>query len=279
MPEVIEKFYSLKELWKKLPKLPVDRKYLAGGTDLIVGYNLGISSNECYLDISDIRELNLVRENKKQVFIGAGVKLAELGKNSLIKRWVPALYDCVPHFASSSLRNMATLGGNLANASPSADGVCALAASRAWVLLNLYGKRESKPVLSVLKGPKKNALKKDQIIEGFIVPKKRHKAVFLKLISRAKFGIGKVGICVCADIEKKFVKDINVVLSSVAPTVFEAKKTSSILKYSYLTAKIVEKASETIRTEVSPISDIRSAQDYRREMCGVLLERALRYIA
>lgn len=278
MPETIVKFYSLGELWKNLPNLPGSRKYVAGGTDMMPVFNRGAEKTGCWIDISDIRELKAVKENGKEVFIGAGVKISELESNPSVKKHVSSLIRCVPFFASPSLRNMATLGGNLANASPCADGVCALAASRARVLLNLKGRRRILPVLSVLKGPKKTSLKKDEIVEGFLVPKWTHKAVFFKLMPRRLFGISKASLCLCAQVRKGQLADLEIALASVAPVVRSSRKTGSFLKNKELNAGVLKKARELIKTEISPITDIRSEADYRREMTAVFLERALKSV-
>jgi len=278
MPEFIEKYYSLAELWKNLPALPAARKYLAGGTDLVVADTCGGENSECWVDISDVKELRVVKETRDSVFIGAGLKISELAENRAVKKWIPSLAACAPYYASPTIRNTATLGGNLANASPCADGVCALAAAGAFVLLNFRGKRRKFPVLAILNGPKKIDLKKDELIEGFLVPKWKHRAVFLKMMPRKLFGIAKASLCLCYSGEEGVLKELDMALASVGPVIIRPLKTISLLKGKKLEADLVKKAVELVKTEISPITDLRSEADYRKEIVSVFLERALKEV-
>lgn len=275
MPETIVKPVNLKELWKMLPGLPVARRYLAGGTDLVTADNAGVENSECWIDISALQELGSIKENAGSLFIGSGVKVADIEASAAARKWCPALVSAIPHFASPSLRNMATLGGNAANGSPCADGVCALVAEGAFVALELRGKKRRLALKDLFLGPKRTALKKDEIILGFEVPRRPHKGVYLKLGPRAYFGISKAAVAVAAEISSGIVMRAFVALGSVAPVPLLAVKTSAWLTGRELSPQAVEKAAAMVKAEVSPITDSRSEAEYRREMCGVLLERAL----
>ncbi|NLI10704.1 MAG: hypothetical protein GX447_08135 [Elusimicrobia bacterium] len=275
MPEIIEKYYSLKELWSSLNKLNKSRKYLAGGTDLTISLSYGEEKTELWIDISDIKELSLIEDRKEFVFIGAGIKVSQLENNPIVKKWVPALAESVKYYASPSIRNTATLGGNYVNASPCADGVLALAASQASVVLNLKNRRRTLPLLSIIKGPKKIDLKKDEIAEGFLVPKIKHEAVFYKMMARKRFGISKAGLCICYRANNKKLEYVSIALSSVAPSIVKAPKTEEFLKNKKIDQNIVKKACEIIKSEISPIDDIRSQAEYRKEIISVFLQRAL----
>jgi carbon-monoxide dehydrogenase medium subunit len=270
-----EKFYSLSDLWKNIKNLPQKRKYICGGTDIAISLKYDNLDIDCLVDISDIKELSLIKKEKNHIFIGAGVKISEFENSEIIKKYVPALYQSVKYYASPTIRNIATLGGNLANASPCADGVLALLASRAKAVLNLYGKRRICEIKDIFIGPKKTSLKKDELIEGFMVPIWSHKAVFLKSIPRKIFGISKAGLCVCADIKNGEIRDISVSASSVGPTVLICSKTEIFLKGKEINDKILEESYNIIKREVSPINDHRSVAEYRKEIIGVFLKRAI----
>jgi len=275
MPSFIVRPKNLKELWKILPALPAKRKYLAGGTDLVNIFNAGADDSDCWVDISALGELRSVRETENSVFIGAAVKISEIGNSPLVRRWLPALIAAIPQIASPSLRNMATLGGNAANASPCADGVCALVSERASVWLELKSKKRKIPLPGLFLGPKKTALKKDELIIAFEIPKWKHNASYQKLGPRSYFGISKVAAAVSAEIKSGAAQKVSIALASVGPATVYAVKTSAFLAGKRLTNEAIAKAAELVKTEVSPITDVRSEADYRREMCGVLLARAL----
>ena len=275
MPEIIVKPSSLKELWKTLPGLPADRKYLAGGTDLVTAANAGADNASCWLDIGGLPELAVIKETANTLFIGSGVKLSAIQASSAVRKWCPVLYAALPHFASPSLRNMATLGGNAANGSPCADGVCALVAEGANVCLELKGKKRTLPLAELFLGPKRTALKKDELITGFTVSKRKRAGAYLKLGPRSYFGISKAAVAVSAQLSGGKVIKASVALGSVAPVPLRAAKTSAWLAGKELSAQTARAAAGLVKKEVSPITDARSEAGYRREMCGVLLERAL----
>ncbi len=279
MPETIAKPLTLKELWKLLPSLPAGRRYLAGGTDIVTADNAGAENSDCWVDISGLSELASIKETAGTLFIGSGVKISAIESSGAARKWCPALAAAIPHFASPSLRNMATLGGNAANGSPCADGVCALVAEGAYVLLGLGGKKRRLPLKDLFLGPKRTALKKDELILGFEVPKRPHTGAYLKLGPRAYFGISKAAVAVTAEICGGLVKKASVALGSVAPVPLYAVRTSAWLVNKELSAAAIAAASELVKTEVSPITDTRSEAEYRREMCGVLLGRALNSLA
>lgn len=277
-PELIVKPLSLKELNKTLSSLPSDRKYLAGGTDLIVRANADIENSRCWIDISDLKELRYIKETAKSVSIGSQVKAAELKDSAIIKKHLPTLLSALPHFASPSLRNMATLGGNCANASPSADLACALVSENAGIILDFKGKKRKMLLKDFFKGLRKTALKKDEIIQGFEIPKIAHKGAYMKLASRASFAISKIGLALSAGINQNKIEYIFIALASVAPKIITAPKTCDFLKNKILSPEILDEAALIIQEEVSPITDIRSNGDYRRAMSGVLLKKAFKEI-
>lgn len=275
MPEIIVKPSSLKELWRTLPGLPAARRYLAGGTDIVTADNAGAEASECWVDVSDLPELRGVKETRTALFIGAGEKISDLGRSAAVKRWCPVLAAAVPHFASPSLRNMATLGGNAGNASPCADGICALISEGAYVHLALKGKKRRLPLKALFLGPKRTALKKDELITAFEVPKRRHAGAYLKLGPRSYFGISKAAVALAVELERGAVRRASVALGSVAPVPLHAASVSAWLTGRELSAAAAKEAAVRVMAEVSPITDSRSEAEYRREMCGVLLERAL----
>jgi carbon-monoxide dehydrogenase medium subunit len=279
MPELIVKPASLKELWKTLPGLGKARRYLAGGTDIVTADNAGAERSECWVDISDLPELGGIKETAASLFIGSCVKISAIEKSAAARRWCPVLVSAIPHFASPSLRNMATLGGNAANGSPCADGATALISEGAIVHLVLKGKKRSLPLKDLFLGPKRTALRKDELIAAFEIPKRRHAGAYLKLGPRSYFGISKAAAAVAVELAGGTVKKARIALGSVAPVPFYAPRTSAWLAGKELSPEVIRNAALLVKTEVAPITDTRSEADYRREMCGVLLERALKSVS
>jgi len=275
MPEEIIKASTLKDIWQALSCAPESRCYLAGGTDLMTAANAGFQNTECWIDISDVKELKEFRDTEKNVFIGAGMKIKDLEENETIKNNFPVLAECFKDFASPTLRSMATLGGNAGNGSPCADGVCALIAEKADIITVLQKEKRRIPLRDFFKGPKRTILEKDELILGFELPKREHTGTYMKLGPRAKFGISKIGIAVGLELNEMRIKDAEICLASVAPTPLCAYQTMRMLTGRKLGRDVIKEAAAMIVSEPSPISDVRSTAEYRRAMCGVLLERSL----
>jgi carbon-monoxide dehydrogenase medium subunit len=277
-PELLVRPSSLAELWRILPSLPRDRRYLGGGTDLMIAAAHG-RAGDCWVDVSGLKELKVFRETASSVFIGAGLTIAELAEKPQVKKWLPALALCAPHYASPSLRNMATIGGNAANGSPCADGVCALLSEKAEVILGLKGAKRKIPLHSFFLAPKRTALKKDELILGFEVPKWRHVSAYEKLGPRSYFGISKVSVCVSAEISGGIVKEAVIACASVAPVPLIARRAAEFLYGRRLDEGTISEAAALAESEASPITDTRSEAGYRKAMVRVLAVRALVKIA
>ena len=277
-PDLLVRPSSLAGLWKALPSLPRDRRYLAGGTDLMIAAAHG-HVGDCWIDISGLKELKTFRETSSSVFIGAGLTIADLAEMPAVKKWLPALALCAPHYASPSLRNMATIGGNAANGSPCADGVCALLSEKAEIVLGLKGAKRKMPLHSFFLAPKRTALKKDELILGFEVPKWRHVSAYEKLGPRSYFGISKVTVCVSAQLSAGLVKEAVIACASVAPVPLLARKAAEFLYGRALDEGTISEAAALAQSEASPITDTRSEAAYRKAMVRVLAVRALSKLA
>lgn len=274
-PVTISKPESLKELWRTLPGVPRPRKFLAGGTDLAARAHDGTGLPCSWIDISGLPELSLIKETKTAVFIGAGVKISELEDSPVIKKWLPVLHSASSSFASPPLRNMATLGGNCSNASPAADGACALCCERAEAVIESNGKIRRVPLEEFFIAPGKTALRPDELIKGFEVKKAEHSGVYMKLSSRKSFSIAKVSVAVALWMEGSRIGGVSVTMGAVGPVILRALKTEKYLRGKELSEVLAGEAAKIIMGESRPVTDHRSNAVYRKEMTGVLLKRAL----
>jgi carbon-monoxide dehydrogenase medium subunit len=164
------------------------------------------------------------------------------------------------------------LVGNICNASPAADTTPPLLVLEAKV--NIIGPTGEKivPINEFFTGVKKNILKKGEIVTSVIVPSLRDEwtGVYLKQGRRKDVDLATVGVAVVC------IRDeIRIALGAVAPTSIRAFKTEKLLKGKTIDESLLEKAGESALTEVSPISDVRSSQEYREEIIKVLVRRAV----
>ncbi len=144
-------------------------KVLAGGTDLTVDLRQGSAQPEYVLDTSRLDELKGIELSNGQLCIGAGVTLTEIYESALLERYTPALQKCAATFASKQIRNVATIGGNVAHCSPCADTLPPLLIHEAKAILaSNKGLRET-PIEDVASGPYESSLRPDEIILRFIL--------------------------------------------------------------------------------------------------------------
>jgi xanthine dehydrogenase small subunit len=259
---------SLDELWKAITscKKTGSYKFIAGGTDLMVLANIQHIRYQNLIDLSGIKELPGIESQPDGLFIGANTTLAELQDNKQVRQEQPMLIKVIKQMAGRQIRNVATLAGNIANASPVADGATTLLALNANVILvSATGERQIK-LAEFYQSYKKTELQPDELLKAVIIPHQyqyKHFCSFLKSAKRKAVDIS--GVVSALNIEYKSGKIIKAVLSfgGVAPYPALAKKTMA-----YLTGKTISEirfnqAAEVAKSEFTPISDIRGQKDYR----------------
>lgn len=264
---------SIKKTISILSQYGERAQILNGGTDLIVEMRDKIIQPEYLVDIKAIPQLNRITYSEQDgLHIGATVTLNEISDSKVIQRNYPILAEACKTVGSYQVRNRATLVGNICNASPAADTAPPLLVLDAKV--NIIGPTGGK-VVSInqfFAGVKKNILKKGEIVISITVPpiKDKWTGVYLKQGRRKEVDLATVGVAVLC------VRDeVRIALGAVAPVPVRAVKTEELLKGKTIDEPLLEKAGESALTEVSPISDVRSSQEYREEIIKVLVKRAI----
>jgi carbon-monoxide dehydrogenase medium subunit len=266
-PMTVEEAVSL------LAKYGERARPIAGGTDLLVEK----PEVECLVDITRLG-LNYVKSEGDHLKIGAATTLSEVLDSKLLKREpYSVLWEEASRMGDPSIRNTATVGGNICSAVPSADfppGLIALEAKAK--ILNPTGER-TVTLEEFFLGPRKTVLQKGELLAEIQVPPQpaRTAAVFLKkgrtrrdiaLVNAAvRVTLGLNGAC----------EDARIVLGAVAPTPLRAGKAEALVKGRKLEASLVEEAAETASEETRPISDVRASAEYRRELSRVFVKHAL----
>jgi xanthine dehydrogenase small subunit len=251
---------------------------LAGGTDILVRARDAQQCRAALLDLTAVPDLKGIEERRGELWIGAGSTHTEMLRSSLVARYAPALPQACAVIGGPQIRNRGTLGGNLANASPAADTVPALFAADAVVDLVSVTERRQVPIADFFTGPGRSVLAPDELILGVRVPRREGvRGAFLRLGQRRAQAISKVSVAVAITFRNGRPDWVRVALGAVAPTVVRAPHAEAALLSGGHEG--LQRAREAVRGEVRPIDDLRSTSAYRREMAGVLLERAVRRLA
>jgi carbon-monoxide dehydrogenase medium subunit len=269
---------SLEESIELLAASSGSVKILAGGTDLLMQIWEHASPETRLVSLRDIEALRKINQNGEgEVFVGAMVKHAEVAGDPLLNRYFPALAEASGLVGSPSTRNMGTIGGNICNASPSADTAPPLLAYDAKVVIRSFSGETQAAIEDFFTGPSTTRLKKGQIVKGFILkPRSGLIAAYEKLGIRKAMEIAIVNACVSILIDQsRFCSEIRIALGAVAPMPIRAKGAERVLKGRKITHDLIRKAAEAAMDEATPISDIRASAGYRMKMIGVLLRKMI----
>jgi len=270
------RFETLNEALRFLRNNP-DSKIIAGGTDLVIQLRSRKVEAKKLLDISRISELRYVQEESEYVRIGALTTIEELKNSGIIKAYAQPLWIAVNNFAVWQVRNTATIGGNICNASPAADTAPPLIVLEAKLKLQNVDRGREVKVEEFFKGPGETIIEKDEILTEIVIPKKDSswRYSFIKLGKRYSHILSIVSVAVGLKIDDNKIEDVIVALGSVAPTPVRARSVEEYLRERQATSKLIEEASREIVKDIKPISDVRASAEYRIEMSKVLVRRAL----
>jgi carbon-monoxide dehydrogenase medium subunit len=278
----IEGFYrpgSIRETLQLLRQGGSHARIVAGGTDIVTQAD---RSTQFLVDVTHLG-LDYVRRNGKGWAIGATTTLRALEKSAVIRGLAGGiLAKAASTSGSIQNRNMATVGGNLANASPAADTAVVLLALDAQVVVATLQSRRKIALSEFYCGPHRTVLKGALLVE-VVIPAVRGGGrlgwSFQKL-GRTETDISLVNVAagLQADAQGR-IKWARLALGAVAPTPLRARHAESLLLGSSFDQDLLKGAGEAVKQEVNPISDVRASAEYRREMSGVLARRALRECA
>ncbi|MCD6413748.1 MAG: xanthine dehydrogenase family protein subunit M [Elusimicrobia bacterium] len=260
----IEKLSDLKTVREKVT-------FLAGGTDIYPLLSDGFLENEIFCDISGIENLKKISIGKKEIKIGALVTFSRIRQNSVLSHYAGALVKAAGEVGSPQIRNRATIGGNVATASPSGDSIPALFVLKARIKTN----KRTIPVEDFFMGVKKTVLAKNEIITEIILPKNKMFSDFVKVGPRKALAISKVSVALAVKKKNNIAEEVLIAFGAVAPTVVRARKAEQFLTGKIFSKDNISKAAEIAKGEISPIDDFRSTGKYRRSVAGVLVARIL----
>jgi carbon-monoxide dehydrogenase medium subunit len=252
---------------------------LAGGTDLLVRMKKGEISPSTLINLKRIQGLNgIERKPEKALSIGALTPISALVQSSLIQSESPVLAQAAGLLGSPSIRNLATLGGNIGRASPASDMAPPLMVLTARVSMEGPGGKRELPLEAIFAGPGKTTLKPGEVMASFRVPKMPplSAATYLKLGRREGMDLALVGVAVFLKLDEKGeTTEARVALASVAPIPIRARKAEEELLSGPMTGDRVRRAALAAVSDSCPLSDMRASASYRKEMTRVLASRAI----
>ena len=265
---------SVEELLELLKSKP-NAKLIAGGTDLLLQMKEGTAQPEIVVSLKNVEELGGFSVSKNGYRLGTGMTLRRITRSNELTQNFPGLIYAAGVVASEQIRSLATLGGNICNASPSADMVPPLIALDALVqLVSSQGQRDI-PLAEFFKGPGESVLKSGEILHSIFLPQPSGSMIYSKHAPRKYMDLAVVGVAVRLAKKHGKINEARVALGAVGPVPFRAEKTEALLAGQTLTTELMREAGEMAAGECVPIDDIRGSAWYRKRMVKVHVRRNL----
>lgn len=252
---------------------------LAGGTDVMVLWNMGLLNGRTILDLSGVTEWAKIKKTSRGLALGALVTHRDLQKHAAVAARLPLLVQACATVGAAQIQSRGTLGGNIANASPAGDTFPVLAVYEPVVQVVGPSGARSIPFSGIFSGVKKTTLGPSELIASVDVPflkKKPSRQLFRKVGTRLAQAISKTMAAGLLWLKPDGrVEELRFALGSMAPTVRRLTAAEAYLKGRKLTAETVEQACLLLEDDVAPIDDIRSTREYRLQVSKNLLRSFL----
>ncbi len=269
---------SVDEALRVLSDRGSDAKLLAGGTDLLPQMKNGLLKPACVIDLSGVARVKALQPDATGLRVGAAVPARALERDATARSTYTALSESAALVGSVQVRNLATLGGNLCNAAPSADMAPPLLTLDAEaVIVGSKGERRV-PIADFFTGVRRTVLAADEILVEIVVPTPgpRSGGNYLRHTPRRELDIAVVGVAAQLTLANGVCSKARIALAAVAPVPLRARQAEQALEGKPVTPEAIERAAELAVGVAKPISDQRGSADYRRHLVRVLTRRTLR---
>ena len=256
-------------------------RVVAGGTDILVRIKQGSLKPNRLLSLNKISSLKTINYSPGQgLRIGALVTHDRTAADPVVKEKYLALALACSSVGSPQIRNLGTVVGNIANASPAADTAPALLALDTEVVIHGWGGVRQIALADFFRGPGQTVLNKGELISEIFIPEPSEgtSSTFLKVGRRKALEIAICSVALAARPEGNVWHNPRLVLGAVSPTPVVSTKASAILDGQMWLDTIVRKAASAAINECSPIDDQRASAQYRRQMVEVSVRRAIQQL-
>jgi len=251
-------------------------RFIAGGTDLLVQLRKQrLPEPPALISLRNIEALASIHA-EGEVRIGSGALLTDIAMHPAVRAHFPALVASIDALGSRQIRNVATLAGNLCNASPAADAAPPLLVYEARVEVIGPGGARAIPIDEFFTGPGQTSLADGEVVTAIAIaaPAAGASSTFMRK-GRVKMDLAIASVAVLLQWDGTRCTRARVAAGSVAPTPLRLPEVEGMLEGSSLDDQTIERAAGLARAAIRPITDLRSTADYRRALVGVYVKRAI----
>ena len=260
-------------------KWGIEAKIIAGGTDLLPMMRQRKLKPRYLVSIMGISELEHISW-EAALKIGSTTRIRSIEKDPIVRKNYPILGDAVDNFGSIQIRNMATIGGNLCNGAPSADMATPLICLEAIAKIRGPAGDRASALDDFFVAPGKTILERGEILSEIIIPETGQNTggAYVKLMRRMAMDLPILGVSVqiWLDEDLSVCKKVRIAMGVVGPIPIRARKAENILQGAQVDKEIIEEAALAAIQDAQPRTSFRSTLEYRRDMIGVLLKRAVK---
>jgi carbon-monoxide dehydrogenase medium subunit len=267
---------TLKKVFSLMEKHGDDARVIAGGTALIIMMRQRLLTPKVVISLARIPKLERITYGAKDgLRIGAGARHRDIELAPAVQKHYPLLHETFRKVAQPRIRNMGTIGGNLAGGDPLTDPGASLIALDAEVILTSSKGQRKLPLDEFFIDYYQTALEPAELLtEIHVPPPKRPGWSHIKFTPRSVEDFATVGVALTVQAKNGTCEDIRVGLNSVASTIVRAKKAEDALRGKTIDDAALQHMGEVAATEVDPVDDNRGSAEYKRELVKVLVPRA-----
>ena len=260
-----------------------EARLLMGGTDIFVQMRDGAVRPKLLIDVKHLPGMTAIEfDTDRGLSIGAAASMNAVARHPAVMEHYRLLAEAAETVASYQLRNRATIGGNLCNASPAADTAPAVLVLEASIIAQGEVGERSIPAVGFFLGPGESALQKGEYLTRIemTIPPVGWKGRYLKLGRNSEGDLAIAGVAVMGypDDSASSGYRFRIALASVAPTPIRVQQAEDILAHRPLAEDSIRLAAEATQEACNPIDDVRASARYRREMVRVLTRRSIQAV-
>lgn len=267
---------TLKRVFSLLDKHGDDARVIAGGTSLIIMMRQRLLMPKVVISLARIPKFGKITYNAKDgLRIGAGARHRDIELAPAVQKHYPLLHETFRKVAQPRIRNMGTVGGNLAGGDPLTDPGASLIALDAELTLTSNRRQRTLRVEEFFVDYYQTALEPGELLtEIHVPPPQRPGWSHIKFTPRSIEDFATVGVAITVQARNGTCEDVRLGLNSVASRIVRAKKAEAVLRGNPIDDSTLRKMGEVAATECDPMDDNRGSAEYKREMVKVLVRRA-----
>ena len=262
---------TLAEAARALADCSGSARVLAGGTDLVPWLRDDAVHPDLVVDIKSIEGLHDLAVEDQTMTIGSLVTFTDLMESLVVAEHAPLLAEAAETVASPGIRNRATVVGNICSAVPSCDAGPVLLAYDTQVHLVGPAGTRTVPIQEWFVGLRQTARRDDEIVTHLTIELPTHGGCYVKLMRYGGEDLAQAAVAIVVD----DAHDYRVAFGAVAPTPVRAHAVEDAIRGKAPTSDVTAEAVALVRSEISPITDLRATAEYRAHMCEVMLARGL----